>query len=328
METGTAYKNYLSSVQNLETTQGRKNMQKPFAEGFKAIYDEVISADITLENAKSFLESLSMSELSTIQNYAGLADAIDVTTLSEEGAYNLLMHDNERYDFNADGLIQVGKANTIPAVPLNMPSDVREAFVTAMNSLDDKDKLGAMLLTFDTNRLTASMTGKPYTPQMMDYTFFNNRVDQLLNPKPPAITSEATKTSIRTFWDAFEQSYTGNRDVETTQERDPAIEKFLSDLRSKGAMQFLADLNKEKIEEKVEEFRQKLIQEMGDSSEAMIEIEERVSAFRKQLLEELQASIDSSDKTLPINAQAMIQTLLDMKENDTAKPLVELLHET
>ena len=53
-----------------------------------------------MSNAKDFLSDLSAEELETLQNYAQLADAIEVDKLSDEGAYNLLMHFYEKYDFS------------------------------------------------------------------------------------------------------------------------------------------------------------------------------------------------------------------------------------
>lgn len=132
METLTAYKSYLSAMQNYQTPQGRKDYQAPFANQFEAIYNKAQNEDIKLSIAKDFLNNLSQSELTTLQKYSGLADSIDVNSLSAEGAYNLLMHDNEQYDFNSDGVAEVGIGKRGLAVPINMPSDVRDAYISAM----------------------------------------------------------------------------------------------------------------------------------------------------------------------------------------------------
>lgn len=74
----------------------------------------------------------------------------------------------------------------------------------------------------------------------------------------------------------------------------------------------------------VEEYKQKLLKEMGDSPEAKKEIDSLVAAYKKQLLEELQNSLDADEKTTPINTNAMIQAILGIQEKEV-KPLEKLL---
>ncbi|DAB31497.1 MAG TPA: hypothetical protein CFH79_08855 [Sulfurospirillum sp. UBA11407] len=92
------------------------------------------------------------------------------------------------------------------------------------------------------------------------------------------------------------------------------VEKFIEDLLSKGAAAFLKDLNQEKIDKMVEEFREKLLQERGDNPESLKDIDALVADFKKQLLEKLQDSLDNSKSELKFSTQAMIQTLLEMDE--------------
>jgi hypothetical protein len=193
METSPAYQSYIASMQNYQITEGRRNYQEPFSKQFEDIYNQAQTADINLKNAKDFLEELSSTELQTLQKYSGLAQAIDVDAISPEGAYNLLMHDNEQYDFNNDGVAEVGIGKHMLPVPTTMPVDVRNAYIEAMNSLDDKDKLMSMMLTFDMGRINSQINGTPYKPQTIDYDYLSSRVESILNPKPPAFTSEGTK---------------------------------------------------------------------------------------------------------------------------------------
>ena len=325
METSQAYQSYIASMQNYQTPEGRKNYQEPFFEQFEDIYNKAQKSDINLKNAKDFLEELSSTELQTLQKYSGLADAIEVDAISPEGAYNLLMHDNEQYDFNNDGVAEVGIGKHMLPVPTTMPADVRNAYIEAMNSLDDKDKLMAMTLTFDMGRISSQINGTPYKPQTIDYNYLSSRVNNMLNPNPPAFTSEETKKSIGAFWKAFESSYTGDRTKSSETEEDSAVAKFLNDLLTKGAAQFLADFNMEKIQAKIDEYRKKLIEEMGDSPDAMEQIEKMVADFIKQLMEELQESLDSGKDEKPGSTDAIIKSLLEMKDETSAKPLEELL---
>jgi hypothetical protein len=295
METSTAYQSYISAMQNYQTPQGRETYQAPYAEAFEAIYNQAKDSDVTLLNAKQFLENLSYDELRTLQQYSGLAEAIDVGVLSPEGAYNLLMHDNEQYDFNNDGVAEVGEGKHILAVPITMDAKVRDAYISALNSLDDKDKLMAMTLTFDVGRISASINNTPYTPPTIDYNYLKTQVENLLNPKAGGYTSDKTKAVITEFWNAFNAAYKGDK-TENSEETDPAVAQFLHDLLTKGAAKFLADLNQEKIDKLVEEYRQKLIEQMGDSPEALEKIETMVEAFKKQLIEEMMDKMEEEKK--------------------------------
>lgn len=327
METNLAYQNYIADTKNLETTQGRLNAQRPYAKDFEEIYSNAMEEDVNLSTAQNYIENLSKSELGVIQKYNGLADAIDSGSLSAEAAYNLVVHDNEQYDFNRDGSVQVGAANIIPAVPATMPSDVRVAYIDGLNALDGVDKLMAMTLTFDMGRIIALANNTPYVPQTIDYEYLSNQVEARLHPQGGAITSQSTKESTRVFWETFQNAYTGEATTSTEEERDPAIEKFLEKLRIKGASTFLAELYMEKIEKKIEEYRDKLVKKMGDSPESMVKIEELVSQYKNQLLEESQANLDNDDKDKQtLDAQAMVQIMLNLKTEEST-PLEKLLQE-
>ncbi|PHS57073.1 MAG: hypothetical protein COB17_07610 [Sulfurimonas sp.] len=114
METGTIYKNNISSMQKLKDFSGRVKYQEEFAQNFETIFAKATEVDIKLDNANEFLQSLSKDELTTLQKYASLADSINIDELSDEASYNLLMHDDEKYDFNNDGMTQEKKRD--PAV--------------------------------------------------------------------------------------------------------------------------------------------------------------------------------------------------------------------
>ncbi|WP_345993269.1 hypothetical protein [Sulfurimonas sp. HSL-1716] len=325
METGAAYQNYLTTMQNYRPSQGRKEYQAPYAQKFEAIFNKAQEADVKLSNAKDFLQSLSSSELTTLQKYSGLADGIDINSLSNEGAYNLLMHDKEQFDFNNDGSTEVGAAKKMSIVPSNMPQEVKDAYISAMNSLSDKDRMTAMMLTFDPARLDSMLNGKPYTPTKMDYAYLDTQVQNHLNPKDGAYTSEEAKASITAFWNAFNAAYKGDKtQTADTEKQSDDVSKFLKDLHTKGAAQFLADLNMEKIEKQAEEYKEKLIKELGDSPEVMKKIEKLVADFKKKLLEEMQNGLDSDKKTLPVNGNALVQMILDAQQKQT-KPLESLL---
>ena len=318
METGKAYQAHLSMMKNFEAFEGRRAYQAPFTKKFEVIYEKAMEVDIKLDNAKSFLKDLSTDELRTLQKYAGLADSINVDAMTPEGAYNLLMHDNEKFDFNGDSLTQVGKASWGAILPSSMPKAEGEAFIAALNSLDEKDKLHALMIVLAPPRINIDDNSPFHNPDKMDYRYLKNRVHDILNPPPGAYSSEEIKTSIGTFWELFDTAFKGKKtssENNNIKETDRAVEQFLKDLKTKGAVQFLADYNQSKIDKKVEEFREKLIEELGTSSEALASIEEQVNDYRKQLLEEIRNHLDNNDETPAINTESMIQTLLNIKSD-------------
>lgn len=323
METGSDYLSYVNSAKNYRINDGRRDYQKPYKDSFEKIYSKAQDSNINLSNAKEFLQNLSRGELSTLQKFTSLADSIDVSALSDEGAYNLLMHDYEKYDFNNDGTTEVGIAQSSTLIPKGMTNDVREAYIDAMNGLSDSDRMMTMMLTLDTARLMSHINGTPYEPEVIDYENLKNRVDEKLNPTGQGYTSEVAKQSIREFWELFEASYSGDesKSKNEVESKDRySNESLLEQLRSKGALVFLAELNMEKIQEKIDEYRDMLIAQMGDSVEAMQSIDKMVEDFTKQLLEELKNSLDSNeDSKITLDTQAKIKMLLDLQKEEEVK---------
>lgn len=95
---------------------------------------------------------------------------------------------------------------------------------------------------------------------------------------------------------------------------DAALAKFKEDLKVKGAALFLQELNEEKIEALVEEYRQKLMKLKEENPEQPIDVNQMVSDFRKQLLKELAEAqkAEQSEKSSP-TAEAMMSA--DLLEN-------------
>ncbi len=207
MEAGTAYTQHKNLMQNYIIADGRKEYQAPFAERFEKIYEEVSDEDIKLSDAKEFLSSLDEGELRVVQKYNGLADDIDVSAISAEGAYNLLMHDNDQFDFDNDGIMEVGAGRMLMPVPRNMPADVKAAYIEALNSLDGREKLMAMTISFDLERIKSLFNNTPYTPSTIDYDYIQNRVDDILDPNRPGFASEEFKGIVQKFWDNFKSAF-------------------------------------------------------------------------------------------------------------------------
>lgn len=319
-------------MKNYQTTQGRRDVQAPYAEKFEAIYNEAKEKEVGISDAKEFLESLSSSEMRTLQKYSGLADSINIDAISAEGAYNLLLPDNEQYDFNSDGVAEVGEAKNLLRVPANMPADVRDAYISAMNSMSDKEKLMSSILTFDKAYLLSKINNEPYTPTNMDYEYIKNSVENTLNPKGGGFISAEASAVIQKFWDAFNSVYTGDtseKEISETSSSE-AVSQFLKDLCTKGAAQYLSDLNEEKIDKLVQEYEDKLIKEMGDSPEAIQNIAKLVEDYKKELLDKMREKTEDEqksegEKTPIISKNSLVQMFLEMQQETKRKPLESLL---
>jgi polyribonucleotide nucleotidyltransferase len=143
-------------------------------------------------------------------------------------------------------------------------------------------------------------------------------------------TTQGRKEYQAPFANGFEAIYNKAKEQEIeAEETDNAVTQFVKDLRTKGAAKFLSNLNKEKIEKLVEEYRAKLIENMGDSPEAMQEIEKMVKDFKKKLMEEMRERMEdeakNKGKTTPISFNSVVQKLIDLAQKQTVKPLEKLL---
>ena len=138
MENSIEYTNHKNIVKELniynDITREHKRVNK---DAFESIYDKVKESDVKVNTAKDFLTTLSRSEMSTLRKYDSLADTINIDTLTNEGAYNLLMHEYEKYDFDGDGAIMDGAAKTLSLVPQNMDDEAKKTWVKALNAMGD-----------------------------------------------------------------------------------------------------------------------------------------------------------------------------------------------
>lgn len=320
----TSYQQYVQIMQNIETTQGREDKQTPYTDGFESIYQKAQKEDVQMGNAKEFLQGLSQEEMNILQHYSGLADEIDPTNISAEGAYNLLLRDDEQYDFNGNGTVEVGKGNRSLSPVARMDAETGKAYVEAYNSLSDKEKLLSHLITFDPAHIMSTINGTPYEPQPITYASLKERIDGILNPTPPNSSSDEMKTIAKKFWEAFDHAYTGDKQAKGEEETSEAessenqkYKQMLADLKEKGAARFLADLNQEKIDEKVEEYKEKLIKSMGGSPspDDMKVINELVDEYRKELMEKLQEKNQLTKKentTISTSESPLSQWLQEM----------------
>jgi len=94
-----------------------------------------------MDNPVAFLQSLTPQEQSVVQRARCLAEPFDASTMSKEGAYNLLLPEGYQVDFNHDGMQEVGAAKIITFPPLDAPEQVKQAWLTATQNMDEGDMM-------------------------------------------------------------------------------------------------------------------------------------------------------------------------------------------
>lgn len=253
METSTSYQKHVQIMKNLELHSDYEKVREPYKDDFETIYEEAKESDIKLSNAKEFLNDLDSKELSTLQNYARLVDEISVDELSDEGAYNLLMHFYEKYDFDNDGITEVGKGKNISMIPQNMEDDLKEAFVNALNSSDEDDMLSMMVLTFDLELLkhhiaedmkNMSESQKsairehasfdidkfieetlktPYHPKTITFEDIVERIDKVLNPEDTEYSSPEFQESMEKFSQTLQNEYQKIKESKAQEQKESIL---------------------------------------------------------------------------------------------------------
>ncbi|QDT07565.1 hypothetical protein K227x_59930 [Rubripirellula lacrimiformis] len=112
-----------------------KQLQQDFGDVITRAYNDGGYAD-----PKSFLQSLPSDKMETIRQIHSLADSINVSSLSDEGALNLLIPPVAQVDLNFDGLTQSGAAYGIRFPDSRTPADVAEAWNESTADLSEMDK--------------------------------------------------------------------------------------------------------------------------------------------------------------------------------------------
>lgn len=82
-------------------------------------------------NPKAFLNSLSATEMEVLRKVHSLADTIDVSSLNNEGAANLLVQPGSAEDLDNNGLTSIGAANLLTFPPRNAPESFKAAWAAA-----------------------------------------------------------------------------------------------------------------------------------------------------------------------------------------------------
>jgi hypothetical protein len=110
----------------------------------KQRYGEIVSRSYHeggYHDPKTFLGSLSKEELAIVQHVQRLADPIQVDSLTEEGALNLLIPPPAQIDLNFDGFTQSGAAYGFRFPDSRTPPEVALAWEKATANLPASEKM-------------------------------------------------------------------------------------------------------------------------------------------------------------------------------------------
>lgn len=208
MNISTYYTQHVEVMKQLKMSNSFYEAREPYKEGFEQIYTQAKDENVTISTAKYFLNSLSKEELGTLQHHALLVNDINVNTISEEGAYNLLLHHYEQYDFDEDGYVSTGEGKHTSWLPRNTPQKEKEVLVETLNEMDEKDRFLSLMLL---QPLKFEKIGTSFSVvqnnDKMDYSAIMDRLEQLLHPTPPAYTSSEVKKSLSLFKELFTKNF-------------------------------------------------------------------------------------------------------------------------
>lgn len=124
----------------LGTTHTQLSALRGVSEASQATYAAVLNRAYGSDgqhHARQFLAGLSTEELQAVQKNHCLADPINVSQLSEEGAENLLLPEGYTVDLNNDGIDEVGIGKSISIPPKAAPTAFKEAWYQATASMDE-----------------------------------------------------------------------------------------------------------------------------------------------------------------------------------------------
>lgn len=278
------------------------------------------------EGAREFLASLDRQALGVVQKFHSLADPINVDALSPEGVNNLLKHMWEKTDSNGDGLIEVGAASTLPALPEDAPNEFKQAYVDSIKAakadgMSDHDLFGVMaIMSFRFNAGVMSQhlseeLGQELHAQPFDYSYrgMMQVLDNINENFAKYGGDEAFNKTINRFFDYFEQvaeesGYAEQQESSRAYESESngAREAFFAKLDKLGAAGYIAEMNKEKIEKLLEEKRRELEAQYGLNAEpplegealsnAMKAVADAMEDYRKQLMEQFKNKKEIEDK--------------------------------
>ena len=156
-----------------------------------------------------------------------MADPIDLSALTEEGAYNLLVHRYEQVDMDGDGAVRVGEASLFFVFSPDADNGLKQAIVDSLKEMKAEGATSRELFTVSTMVMRA-----------LDTTFFQRLglqtpaeeaslsgwerlqalYDRIHNPDAYNYTSPASQEAFDWFYRILSEKYEGPAEPETPQE--------------------------------------------------------------------------------------------------------------
>jgi hypothetical protein len=131
----------ISTIQLSQKSQDILHIRKLSAEEVDQFTDLLTEAKNQQGSSKSKLQTLTDDELRIIQKAHGLADPININSLTEEGAANLFsqVDHSDKVDLNNDGFVEVGVGKLVIFPPVNAPEHVKLAWQKAIEGMPEED---------------------------------------------------------------------------------------------------------------------------------------------------------------------------------------------
>lgn len=127
------------SMVDQQRVDGASEEHIAMLEGSRDAFLGVVSKALVqggFERPNEFVAGLSSDELQTLQKVGGLADPIRPSSLSQEGAFNLLLPRTMGRDLDHNAITNVGLANSIVFPPYDAPQEFKDAWSKATAGLD------------------------------------------------------------------------------------------------------------------------------------------------------------------------------------------------
>lgn len=133
----------INSIQFSEKSHNLLSLRQLSNDEIQQFSDILSEAKNQQGSAKDTLLAMSADELALVQKANSLAGTINVSSLSEEGAANLLSQpdNSDKVDLNNDGIVEVGAARMLIFPPVNAPAHVKSAWESATADMSETDKL-------------------------------------------------------------------------------------------------------------------------------------------------------------------------------------------
>ena len=305
--------------------QGEGNLNTSFSEAFDAIYGK--TENIHYGQAKDFLSTLGDQELEILRRYHTIGEDVDLSTLNEEQAFNLLVHRNEQLDLNGDHRVETAKGAMFVTLPQEMPNDLKRGIVETIETMQNQ---GADYFK-DISPILMHMSFRYNLPAMMEnlkashpdmwsgasvpapdygYGGLLEMQESMHNPALGASYSQESVVMFDRFMETLDSVLSANgtspesmtSGTETAsgdsqaESSDEKIASFFDRVRAAGgALAYMQQLNLEKIEKLIEEKRNELEKKLnvdnleGDALLSAIQaIEEMLEDYKTALIEDME----------------------------------------